>query len=308
MAYFFTETARKVEMKLNKITQKRKESSMEELRIRAGKEEIKVSGSAETIERERSAFYQHIKELEEAESKAKAEIIQKMRASMSWNERAKQAENMKPAVMRSCGELQATWKEIARAVKAGAEFKVGDYKTGNKTSDGQAFTMVVTDVTDDYVRFESRDCLGDEVCWNSSGSTENLATSDVMNYLNEKLWNVLPEEMKKVIDPVVRKHRVPAGNVMEYRTALFLPAASEVFDDDNCYGDKGLYKQLEYYKDRRHRMRGSAEGEDTDCYWLASVGSGISALACAVGSYGDAHGWYASDALHVPVCFCIKKS
>lgn len=281
---------------------------MEELRIRAGREEIKVSGSAETIERERNAFYQHIKELEEAEAKTKAEIIQKMRASMSWNERAKQAENMKPAVVRSCGELQATWEEIARAVKAGAEFKVGDYKTGNKTSDGQAFTIVVTDVTDDYVRFESRDCLGDEVCWNSSGSTESLAASDVMNYLNEKLWNVLPEDMKKVIDPVVRKHKDSVGNVMEYRTALFLPAASEVFDDDDCYGDKGLYKQLEYYKDRRHRMRGAAEGEDTDCYWLASVRSGHSANACHVGYNGSANDWNASYALHVPVCFCIKKS
>lgn len=281
---------------------------MEELRIRAGKEEIKVSGSAETIERERNAFYQHIKELEKAEVKTKAEIIQKIRASVSWNERAKQAENMKPVVMRSCGELQATWEEIARSVKTGAEFKVGDYKTGNKTSDGQAFTMVVTDVTDDYVRFESRDCLGDEVCWNSSGSTESLAASDVMNYLNEKLWNVLPEDMKKVIDPVVRKYKDSAGNVMEYRTALFLPVASEVFDDDDCYGDKGLYKQLEYYKDRRHRMRSAAEGEDTDSWWLASVGSGSSTIACSVNGGGGADYWGASDANRVPVCFCIKKS
>ena len=95
---------------------------------------------------------------------------------------------------------------------------------------------------------------------------------------------------------------------MEYRTALFLPVASEVFDDDDCYGDKGLYKQLEYYKDRRHRMRSAAEGEDTDSWWLASVGYGSSTIACSVNGGGGADYWGASDANRVPVCFCIKKS
>ena len=72
---------------------------------------------------------------------------------------------------------------------------------------------------------------------------------------------------------------LPEGNVQEYEFKLFLPAASEVFDEDECYGDQGLYEQLDYYKDRRHRMKGEAKGEDTETYWLASVGSGNSTYA-----------------------------
>ena len=96
------------------------------------------------------------------------------------------------------------------------------------------------------------------------------------------------------------------GNCGTYTTKLFLPAASEVFDEDNCYGDKGLYKQLDYYKDARNRIRVDEDG-DTRVYWLASVGSGNSAAACAVNSNGTAHNWYASGSLRVPVCFQISK-
>ena len=53
------------------------------------------------------------------------------------------------------------------------------------------------------------------------------------------------------------------GETVSFNTYLFLPSASEVFDEDDCYGDEGMYEQMEYYKDRRNRMRGSAEGEDT---------------------------------------------
>ena len=98
------------------------------------------------------------------------------------------------------------------------------------------------------------------------------------------------------------------GNVKEYETLLFLPSASEVFDEDDCYGDEGLYEQMEYYKDRRNRMRGSAEGEDTCNWWLASVRSGNSTNACYVHNDGYALDWHASRAHRVPVCFIIKKS
>ena len=98
------------------------------------------------------------------------------------------------------------------------------------------------------------------------------------------------------------------GEVKEYETLLFLPSASEVFDEDDCYGDEGLYEQMEYYKDRRNRMRGSAEGEDTCPWWLASVRSGASTSACSVTYNGTAGSWAASHADRVPVCFIIKKS
>lgn len=284
---------------------------MEELRVRAGNEELKVKGSSETIQREREAFYQHIKEVEEANIKAKAELMQRMKNDMAWYARVRQekdAENAgKPGIVRTCGELQGTWEEIASAIKSGVEFKVGDYKKGS-TVDGQGFTLVVTDVTDEYVRFESRDCVGEEVEWNKNGGTQlGYPGSDIHKYLNKGLFERLPEDLRKVISLAERK-TLRNGETVSFNTYLFLPSASEVFDEDDCYGDEGMYEQMEYYKDRRNRMRGSAEGEDTCSWWLASVRSGRSAYACFVNHGGSANSWSASNAFRVPVCFIIKKS
>lgn len=285
---------------------------MEELRVRAGNEELKVKGSSETIQREREAFYQHIKEVEEANIKAKAELVQRMKNGMAWYARVQQEKDAvnvgKPGIVRVCGELMGTWEEIASAIKSGAEFKVGDYKKGS-TVDGQGFTLVVTDVTDEYVRFESRDCLGGSVQWNKKDTTDGgIEESNAQEWLMLELFGKLPDDLRQVISKATRKYEDNEGNVKEYETLLFLPSASEVFDEDDCYGDEGLYEQMEYYKDRRNRMRGSAEGEDTCRWWLASVRSGSSTGACLVGSAGHADSWTASNASRVPVCFIIKKS
>lgn len=122
------------------------------------------------------------------------------------------------------------------------------------------------------------------------------------------MFGKLPDDLRQVISKATRKYEDNEGNVKEYETLLFLPSASEVFDEDDCYGDEGLYEQMEYYKDRRNRMRGSAEGEDTCGWWLASVRSGLSTNACPVSSNGSASYWPASNAYRVPVCFIIKKS
>lgn len=285
---------------------------MEELRVRAGNEELKVKGSLYTIQREREAFFQHIKEVEEANIKAKAELVQVMKNDMAWYAKVRQekdADNAgKPGVVRTCGELQGTWEEIASAIKSGAEFKVGDYKKGS-TVDGQSFTMVVTDVTDEYVRFESRDCLGGTVQWNKKGTTDGgIEESNVQEWLMFELFGKLPDDLRQVISKATRKYKDNEGNIKEYETLLFLPTASEVFNEYDCCGDEGLYEQMEYYKDCRNRMRGSAEGEDTCDWWLASVRCGFSMIVCHVGNIGYADTLSASCADRVPVCFIIKKS
>ena len=245
-------------------------------------DELSVRGSAEMMEGVCEAFHQNIKELEEANAE-------------------------KPAVVRSCGELEGTWEEIARAIKSGAEFKSGDYKKGSMV-DGQAFTMVVTDVTDEYVRFESRDCVGKEMKWNKNGSTKlGYPGSSIHKYLNKELFEQLPEDLRNVISLGERK-TLRDGEEVTFNTYLFLPAASEVFEEGHCYGDERLYEQMEYYRDRRNRMRGAAEGEDTDSWWMASVRSGFPESACLVsGEGGGSSYWCASDASRVPVCFIIKK-
>lgn len=277
---------------------------MEKLRLRTGNMELKVEGSAELIRSEREAFYRHISEITEK----KAGVLQDVRDSFLQAAKSSQAEHGSGRVLnRACGEIKETWKEIADAIKSGAEIKAGDYKKDNM-ADGQSFTMVVTDVTNEYVRFESRNCVGEEVEWNEDGSTKGgYPFSDIHKYLNKELFQRLPEELKNVIGLAERK-TLQDGEEKSFKALLFLPAASEVFGEDDCYGDEGLYEQLEYYKDRRHRMRGEAEGEDTCAWWLASVRSGCSTGACLVNGHGTARYWGASTAGRVPVCFIIKKS
>lgn len=277
---------------------------MEKLRLRTGSMELKVEGSAELIRDEREAFYRHINEITEK----KAGVLQDVRNSFLQAAESSQIKYDSGKMLnRVCGEIKGTWKEIEEAIKSGAEIKAGDYKR-DKMADGQNFTMVVTDVTNEYVRFESRDCVGEEVEWNEDGSTKGgYPFSDIHKYLNKELFQRLPEELKNVIGLAERK-TLQDGEEKSFNALLFLPAASEVFGEDDCYGDEGLYEQLEYYKDRRHRMKGKAEGEDTCYWWLASVGSGNSTYACGVYSGGYANSWNASNAYRVPVCFIIKKS
>ena len=211
-------------------------------------------------------------------------------------------------IERTCGEIKNDWAEIAAAIRSGVEFHMGDYKK-ETTLCGENMVLVVTDVTDEYVRFESRDCVGRMgISWSKEGNTKcGYGDSDVSKFLNREIWEKLPESLKTVISPTIRKHKDYNGEVKEYSTCLFLPAASEVFDEDEYYGDEGLYEQLEYYKDRRNRMKGLVTGEDTCYWWLASVRSDSSTCACSVDGYGYAGNYGASYVLHVPLCFTIKK-
>lgn len=294
---------------------------MEELRIKAGSLELSVSGEVGTIKEASKDFYNHLAAMEQKETEARMAMAERMKAKMAWyakeyDERHRTAPAEKKgetasgnAILRAVRTSAVSWEELARQIKSGDDLAVGD-KVDFQLKTGEEVTVVVTQSTEEYVRFESVDCVGGkEIPWSDAGNTKcGIAASDVMKYLNEEIWSQLPEDLQAAIDSVTRKHKDHEGNVQEHEFKLFLPAASEVFDKGECYGDQGLYEQLDYYKDRRNRMKGAVKGEDTELYWLASVRSGDSANACYVSSYGYAGGWDASNARRVPLCFCIRKS
>lgn len=280
---------------------------MEELRIRAYGMELKVSGEANTVKGASKDFYDFLA----AKIGRDTETIRRIREKMmSAQEESKNPEEGKEATctFRSAAGVPAAWPEIAKEIKARKEYHVGD-SVDDVLENGEKVTFVVTEVTDQYVRFESRDCIGGEdVKWNKNDNNKGgIAESDIQKYLDTKIWGLLPEDLRAVISDTNRKY-MDGSEEKEYVTKLFLPAASEVFDEDDCYGDEGLYEQLEYYKDRRNRMRSAAQEEDMVWYWLASVRSGSSTYACRVGHHGFASAWSTSDLDRVPVCFTIKKS
>ena len=278
---------------------------MEKLRIKAGEIELKVTGGNSTLKEASKEFYGFLS------TKAGNEILKKethsQKVEVTEEETKKKEED--DCLLCITKEIPKTLEELMEQLKSGElVLHTGD-EINCRLKDGEEVTFVVTDTNEEYIRFESKDCVGGtEICWSESGNTNcGLLASNVMKYLNEEIWNLLPDELQREIEPVVRKHKDADGNVKEYRTCLFLPAASEVFDEDSCYGDQGLYKQLEYYKDRRNRMRGAKKGEDTKPYWLASVRSGYSTSACFVDYNGGANYWYASSANRVPVCFVLRN-
>ena len=201
---------------------------------------------------------------------------------------AQQYSNMK------VGAYVNSVKSGSCAEKAG--LKVGDIIT-EKTLDGEEMDLVVVDMGPDWARFESKDCLPVEVAYNQNNrNAGGFADSDVKRYLNEEVFNSLPEELRNVIAEVERKQENGESSLCR----LFLPTESELFGDC-CYSEDDTYNQIEYYKDRRNRIKCNRKGGSPDWYWTASVRSGNSTNCVNVNNNGNSNNWNASNELYVPV-------
>lgn len=210
---------------------------------------------------------------------------------------------MAKLVQTTVKETEITWKGLANLIKGGGgTLKVGDIIT-EQTKDGEELDLVVVDMGPGWARFESKDCLPAEVPYNQNGrNAGGFAESGVKWHLDNVVFTSLPEDLQAVISEV---ERVQEGG-KTYRCQLFLPTESEMFGDCSYSGDD-TYPQIEYYKDRRHRIKCNRKGGTPDWYWLASVAGGSSTYCVNVSYNGDSDNWYhASGELCVPVCFIIK--
>ena len=162
--------------------------------------------------------------------------------------------------------------------------------------DGRHIECAVTDIDDNAIRFDSVDCLGDDMTY---GKVEKWL---------DRIDHLLPDELRKAIVDTERKHTIN-GKKISRLERLFLPAASELFSGDSVLGDEDLYKQMDWYKDRRHRTRMDEHNGNSTAYWTSSQHSGNSATFCYVSNNGNANNTNASYTwLSAPVCFRIRKS
>lgn len=163
--------------------------------------------------------------------------------------------------------------------------------------DGRHIECAVTDIDDNAIRFDSVDCLGDDMTY---GKVEKWL---------DRIDHLLPDELRKAIVDTERKHTIN-GKKISRLERLFLPAASELFSGDSVLGDEDLYKQMDWYKDRRHRTRMDEHNGNSTAYWTSSQHSGNSAYFCSVNLYGNANTNSTASAswLSAPVCFRIRKS
>ena len=199
------------------------------------------------------------------------------------------------AVVRTCAQ-QLTLEEMLSRLQSGElEMNIGDYFTAC-LKNGKEVDFVCTDKDDQTYRFESRDCLG-----------RYDPMTKIDRFFNA-VWAELPDALTDRIMEIVRQYKTPDGELMERKCKLFLPSASEIFPPDECYGDQGVYEQLEWYKDVHNRIRAYDKGGAADWYWTQSPYSGNTTYWCRVTNYGIASSYFASTTyVAAPVCFRIPR-
>lgn len=168
---------------------------------------------------------------------------------------------------------------------------------------------VITDLGSDYIRFEAKNCIENKYHkMNREGTNAGgIASSLMQEYLDNDIWNVLPDDLQDVISTVDRKY-MDGAEEKTYQTKLFLPSASEVFDENNCYGEENLYKQLDYYKDWHHKIKLNRFGGYSTYWWLSSQVPCSATDFCGVTKAGEAFFSHASISRRVAPCFMIMKS
>lgn len=198
---------------------------------------------------------------------------------------------------------ETNWAQVKELVAAGA-LKVGD-EISDILLNGQKMVYVVADITEEEVKFVSKDLLAERVVWNESGrNTGGFKESDLCRYLNEDIWAILPEELKEVISER-ECLQIVEGKEERFKLKLWLPSEFEVFGD-SWASEVEEGQQFELFKDPRNRVKFDQDGERAS-WWLLSVCAGHSTYACLVNSDGHANYAGCSYAFRVPVCFSIKK-
>lgn len=216
--------------------------------------------------------------------------------------------NSKLKISRTIME-EFSWEMLKAALDRNEmQYQVGDVVI-SELRNGNPQEWVITDLGKDYIRFEARDCIKDaehEINreWTNVGG---IALSGMQGYLDNEIWALLPDDLQEVIATVDRKY-MDGKEEKTYQTKLFLPSASEVFDENNCFGEENLYEQLDYYKDRHHRVKLNGFGCGSAYWWLSSPASGIAAYFCLVATAGAAGYSNASSSLGVAPCFQIVSS
>ena len=198
---------------------------------------------------------------------------------------------------------ETNWDCIRATVRSGG-LNVGD-EIADELLTGEKITYVVANISPEEVYFISKDCLDQRVQWNESGlNAGGFKDSDVCKFLNETVWNVLPEELREAISER-ECLQIVDGEESRYPLKLWLPTEYEVFEDDWASEAKEG-QQFEIFKDPRNRIKGDGGGGSRANWWLLSVCSGNSTFACTVYGSGYANSGHCSNAIRVPVCFSIK--
>jgi len=193
--------------------------------------------------------------------------------------------------------------DIMQDIKDGVlTLNIGDVIPCELT-DGQRVVFEVTDIDETGYRLEMKELL------------KTMAHTDMQKWYDTLYKSLLPTSLKNAIIPTKRKYKKDGnGELVEVQAMIFAPSASEVFseeefNDNDWLGDKGVYEQLDFYKDWRNRIRCTVEDGKPNGWWLLSACAGHSTSFALVASDGDCGHYSATNTwIAAPVCFRIRKS
>ena len=200
------------------------------------------------------------------------------------------------------------WKELSEGIKAGTITVAAGDEVKMELQTGEKVTMQVVEVSENgkNVRFVSHDCLAEEMPMNSEWTNKGgWKESDLRKRLNSEVFDSLPEDLKAVIIPTIRRQFVH-DQIVECEDKLWIPSEYEIHGREVYAKHVEGEEQFKLYKDRRNRMKKIGEdGADTDWWWCDSPHASDTTNFCLVNSYGHASGYSASSAFGVPLCFTI---
>ena len=199
----------------------------------------------------------------------------------------------------------AELKALSEAGKLGEVLKSGD-NIPVTLKNGEEVSFDIGKDEDGKIYFVIHNCLkepkpmnGD---WTNKGGWEE---SNMREYLNKKVINLLPDELREIIKPT-KIVQVWDGKRRETEDKLFLLSRTQVF------GKRGHYEaiepndsQIDIFENPRERVKECEEVEDLYYWWLRSPYSSTSYTFCYVTPDGTVNGIDAHFSFGVAPAFCI---
>lgn len=212
---------------------------------------------------------------------------------------------------------KCTWDEIDRLGKDGLAqhvFSVGDAKTVHLT-DGSTIEVRIIGFNHDRdesgklipISFETVQTLNEDYAMNSEWTNKGgWASSKLRKQLNSEIFNLLPDDLRKVIKPAVKQTGTggTSPKMGETTDLLFLLSEQEIFGRQiYSIGDEGRW--YEWYKRENTPYGKRKQNGEKDWRWERSPYRDTTSAFCYVYSYGNANYDIAVSSIGVSFGFCV---
>ena len=199
----------------------------------------------------------------------------------------------------------AELKALSEAGKLGEVLKSGD-NIPVTLKNGEEVSFDIGKDESGKIYFVMHNCLKETKPMNGGRTNKGgWEESDMRKYLNEKVINLLPDELQEIIKPT-KIVQIWNGKGRETEDKLFLLSRTQVFGKrENYEAIEPSDSQIDIFKSPRERVKESDGCGTPVNWWFRSPYSSYSYLFCIVGTDGKAYYSGASGSLGVAPAFCI---